>query len=222
MHEMQRSPLIDPQPRPISITSLIAIAVVSGLVGGVSVSIGLAHRQGRLLAPCVCPPPPAAVLPSPMDAPPRCSPPPAPPASAQEAAPPPAPIDVPPPVYTKDTCPATPRLVVRHRGGTFHISRRDRDQMLADNNDLATSARFVPAMRDGRPNGFKVYAVRPCSLIHQLGFRNADRIVSVDGMDISTPDHALEAYTRIQDRTRFTIRLVRLEQPMDLRIQIDP
>jgi general secretion pathway protein C len=220
MQEMKQSPMVDT--RQISITSLIAIAVVSGLFGGVSVSIGLAHMRGRFLTPCVCPQPPAAVVPSPMHALPLYTPPPAPPASAQEAVPPLSPVDVPPPVYTKDTCPSTPHLVVRHRGGTFHISRRDYDQLLDDNSALATSARFVPSIRDGHPNGFKIYAVRPCSLIYQLGFRNADRIISVNGMDISTPDRALEAYARIKDLPQFTIQLVRLEQPMNLRIQIDP
>jgi general secretion pathway protein C len=42
-------------------------------------------------------------------------------------------------------------------------------KMVASPMQLAKSARFVPDVRDGKPHGFKIYALRPSSVFAKLG-----------------------------------------------------
>ena len=46
---------------------------------------------------------------------------------------------------------------------------------------VAKETRFVPAIKDGKPHGVKVYAIQLGSRHHKQGFKNGDTIVSVDG-----------------------------------------
>lgn len=61
---------------------------------------------------------------------------------------------------------------------------------------VARAARIVPSVRDGKPHGFKLYAIRPGSIYVVLGLRNGDTITAVNGDDITTPDKALRIYTQ--------------------------
>lgn len=84
---------------------------------------------------------------------------------------------------------------------------------------LAGGARVVPAMKDGKPHGFKLYAIRPGSTFARLGFANGDTLVAIDGKRVDSPDLALEAYASLRGakagRT-ITVALVRGGKPLTL------
>jgi len=61
---------------------------------------------------------------------------------------------------------------------------------------LAREARIVPAITDGKPSGFKLFAIRPGSLGAALGFQNGDTVETMNGLTLDTADAALEAYTK--------------------------
>lgn len=83
--------------------------------------------------------------------------------------------------------------------------------------DCATgSARVVPSFRDGKPNGFKVFAIRAKSLWAAAGFQNGDTWLSVNGMPLDGPDKALEAYAQVRKASRFTVELERAGKPVTL------
>jgi general secretion pathway protein C len=94
------------------------------------------------------------------------------------------------------------------------------DRMLADNEQLASAARIVPSVIDGKPVGFKLYAVRPGSWLDRLGVRNGDTLESVNGYELATPAQALLAYTILRNETRFAVRIVRRGQPQTLSFEI--
>ena len=71
---------------------------------------------------------------------------------------------------------------------------------------LGASCRIVPTIHDARPAGFKLYAIRPNSLFARLGLQNGDRIVRINGTELTTPDRALEIYTQVRQA-----RLVRVD-----------
>ncbi|HOX42451.1 MAG TPA: hypothetical protein PK668_02585 [Myxococcota bacterium] len=78
---------------------------------------------------------------------------------------------------------------------------------------LASQARIVPALKDGKPNGFKLFAIRPGSLHAELGIMNGDVIQSVNGIELSSPEQALEAYTRLRTASELVVQLERRGQP---------
>jgi general secretion pathway protein C len=94
------------------------------------------------------------------------------------------------------------------------------DDLLSDAPGLATSARIVPSIKDGQPNGFKLYAIRPSSYFAKLGFQNGDTITQFNGMDISSPEKALEAYSKLRSVSKITIEIIRRGQPVSLEYTI--
>jgi general secretion pathway protein C len=122
-----------------------------------------------------------------------------------------------------DERPDSQALVDAHVRCTGHTCTLDRvllDHLLANTTSLATAARFVPSIRDGRPNGFKLYAIRPGSIFGRLGFQNGDTVKTVNGLDMSTPEAVLGAYTKVRNASHLTIALERRGEPLTLEISI--
>ena len=92
--------------------------------------------------------------------------------------------------------------------------------MLANPMEVARGARVVPAMKNGKASGFKLYAVRPTSIFAKLGLENGDTIVRVNGFDLTTADKALEVYTKLRDASTIQIDLERRHQPLTLTYSI--
>ncbi len=81
----------------------------------------------------------------------------------------------------------------------FDVDLEKWSQIVADPTAAAKGARVVPAMKDGKPLGFKLYAVKPDSFIAHLGLENGDTVTTVDGEPIASPDKALAAYSKLRD-----------------------
>lgn len=92
---------------------------------------------------------------------------------------------------------------------TYEVERAAIDKNLNDLNKLATQARIVPAFKDGKAQGFKFFSIRPNSLYSQIGVKNGDVIRRINGMDLNSPEKALELYTKLKDSNRIEIELER-------------
>lgn len=104
--------------------------------------------------------------------------------------------------------------------GQCVIRRALVDRVLADSEELANAARLVPAIVDGKPAGFKVFAVRAGSWLDRLGVRNGDLLQSINRYDLTTPEQALLAYMSLRNETRFVVRIVRRGEPQTLSFEI--
>lgn len=110
---------------------------------------------------------------------------------------------------------------VRAKGSRHVVVERALvDRILANPARAARSARIVPSMRNGKPHGFKLYAIRSGSILAALGFRNGDTVTAINGLDVTTPDKAVEVYTRLRDAKRLDVALERRGKPIRLRIDI--
>ena len=135
----------------------------------------------------------------------------------------PSPSPTPPPVaatpsrrrknpYAKDI--AELSKGVRSLGGNkWEIQRRTLNKVLGNTAMLASQARIVPSSRNGKPNGFKLYAIRPGSIYQLIGMSNGDTIHAINGARIDTPDKALEVYTKVRNASHLTISFSRRGQP---------
>jgi hypothetical protein len=81
---------------------------------------------------------------------------------------------------------------------TFEIDSATWDKLFANPAEVVKGARLVPAMRNGKPEGFKIYAIKPESLVARLGFQNGDTLVAILGEPMSSLDRGLEVYTKIR------------------------
>jgi general secretion pathway protein C len=98
----------------------------------------------------------------------------------------------------------------------YQVNRDLLDKLLADTNALARSARIVPNVVDGKANGFKLYAIRPNSVYATIGLQNGDAIQAINGYDMSSPDKALEVYTKLRRANHLTVSITRHGQNQTL------
>lgn len=101
------------------------------------------------------------------------------------------------------------------------IDRKRFEALLADPAVLARSARVVPNMEDGEPRGFKLYGIRRSGLLGELGFKNGDLILSVQGGAIEGLDDALKAYTELSKSPPDTIRVGITRRGAELELTFD-
>jgi hypothetical protein len=99
---------------------------------------------------------------------------------------------------------------------THEITRALVDKVLLNPMAASKGARVVPAVKDGKPDGFKLYAIRPNSIYAKLGLQNGDTLQSINGLALTSADAALEVYTKVRDARRFEIALVRRGSPVKL------
>jgi len=135
------------------------------------------------------------------------------------AAPPPPPVAPPPAAEGNpdaDLLAAVDKGVKKIDETHYEIDRSLVDKILADPTAAARAARIVPSIKDGKPNGFKLYAIRPNSLFAKIGLQNGDTVSSINGFDMSSPDKALEVYTKVRSASNLSISLIRRGQPQNM------
>jgi general secretion pathway protein C len=102
----------------------------------------------------------------------------------------------------------------------FTVRRSVYDAIQGDPFLLLAGVRIVPSLRDGGPSGFKIYAVRPGSVLALLGFHNGDLILAINGRNVSSPDAALETFSALRSANRIVCELERSGRRMLIEVDI--
>jgi len=112
-------------------------------------------------------------------------------------------------------------MAVRKVGdNNYVLDRREVNGMLQDFNKLLTQVRVVPHFADGKPDGFKIFNIRPGSLFASLGMVNGDIIKRVNGLDITGPEQALQMFQQLRDENQVTVDLERFRKNLTLQYDI--
>ena len=102
----------------------------------------------------------------------------------------------------------------------YEIDRALVEKILQNPMAVAKGARVVPAVVNGKPAGFKLYAIRPSSVYAKLGLTNGDTLSAINGMELTTADKALEVYTKLREATSLEVEIQRRGKPMTLKYTI--
>ena len=78
------------------------------------------------------------------------------------------------------------------------------------------SARIVPHEENGQVVGVKLYGIRRNSLLGKLGLQNGDLLRTINGFEMSSPDTALEAYSRLRSASNLSVAVTRRGRPMNI------
>ena len=112
-------------------------------------------------------------------------------------------------------------ITVRKIGDNNYVmDRREVEGVLQDFNKLLTQIRVVPHFSNGKPDGFKVFNIRPNSLFMKLGMVNGDIIKRVNGLDITGPEQALQMFQQLRDESRITLDLERFRKNLTLQYEV--
>ena len=103
----------------------------------------------------------------------------------------------------------------------FNIQRSVVDKVLANQGSLMKTARVIPHEEDGRVVGMRLYGIRRNSLLGRLGVRNGDMLRTINGFDMTSPDSALEAYTRLRTADSLTLAIKRQNKDMTIQYRIE-
>jgi general secretion pathway protein C len=91
----------------------------------------------------------------------------------------------------------------------YAIQRSTLETVMGNLASLTRSARFVPELRGGKPVGFRILAVRPDGPVASIGLQNGDIVSSLNGLEISSPERSLEAYSKLKSASHLTLALER-------------
>jgi general secretion pathway protein C len=85
-------------------------------------------------------------------------------------------------------------------GPVMRIDRARVEQSLNNLPALMRDARIVPYMEAGRLAGYRLSNIKPGSVYQQLGLRNNDVVLSVNGDTLTGPDQLVSLYEDLSGR----------------------
>jgi len=91
----------------------------------------------------------------------------------------------------------------------YEIKRHTLELALRNLHSLSKWVHVTPESRDGKPFGFRVFAIKPNGPVAKLGLRNDDVLISIHGLGIATADQVLNAYGKLKQAPRLELGLVR-------------
>ena len=102
----------------------------------------------------------------------------------------------------------------------YTVDRKEVDNALSNLSEVATQARIVPSFKNGKPNGFKMFSIKPGSIYSKIGLKNGDVIKKINGYEMNSPDKALELYQKLKDAQSVSLELDRRGQGMNMNYNI--
>nr|HEX4317349.1 type II secretion system protein GspC [Kofleriaceae bacterium] len=107
-------------------------------------------------------------------------------------------------------------LIKKIDDNNYEIDKSLVAKVLENPMSVAKGARVVPAIKNGKPDGFKLYAIKPDSVFAKMGLTNGDTLESINGMELTSADKALEVYTKVRDSTNLQVEITRRGKPMTI------
>ncbi len=101
------------------------------------------------------------------------------------------------------------------------IPRSEAERARSNLGELLKSAHLVPNVVNGSTEGFMVRMIRPDSLLAQLGLRVGDVVMQVNGVELSSPEKALQIFTQLRDARNISLGLVRGGEQLSFDYAVD-
>ena len=112
--------------------------------------------------------------------------------------------------------PALAKGIQKVSATEFNIDRSVVDKILENQSELMRQARIVPEQENGKVVGIRMFGIRPETLLGTLGMENGDRLQTINGFDMASPEKALEAYARLRTADKLVVQVNRKGQNMNL------
>jgi general secretion pathway protein C len=117
-----------------------------------------------------------------------------------------------PTVLTPST-PSTLGSNIRPAGkNRWVMDRREIENAVDNLPQLLTKARIVPNFSEGKPDGFRIFAITEDSLYAKIGLQNGDVLHRVNGIEVKDPQNFLKVFEQLKDESAITVDLVRNNQ----------
>jgi general secretion pathway protein C len=102
----------------------------------------------------------------------------------------------------------------------YVIARAEVEKARANIGELLKQARMEPNIVNGQTNGFVVKMIQPRSLLGQLGLQVGDVVTQVNGVELNSPEKALQVFQQLREARRLSVDLLRGNQPLSLQYEV--
>jgi general secretion pathway protein C len=103
----------------------------------------------------------------------------------------------------------------------MNVDRSVVDYVLENQAEMMKTARIVPEKgADGKAVGIRLFGIRPDTMLGTLGLQNGDRIETINGFNMSSPEEALNAYARLRTANKLSLKVTRRGQPTTIDLNI--
>lgn len=102
----------------------------------------------------------------------------------------------------------------------YLLDSRKVQQSLENPQHILTDARLLPNIRDGRHEGFSISEVVPGGLYSNLGLKNGDILLRINGLKISNPEVAIQAMSALKGMNELNLDIIRNGKNMSMQYQI--
>lgn len=89
------------------------------------------------------------------------------------------------------------------------LDRREIDNAMKNLPELLTKARIIPNFKDGKPDGFRIFAIAKGSLYSKIGLQNGDILNRINGVEVKDPQNFMKVLEQLKDENNIHIDLVR-------------
>ena len=110
--------------------------------------------------------------------------------------------------------------IVRVDTGTWQVRREKLLENFANVGSLSAQATVTPYFVQGQQLGFRLSRLRTGSVLQQIGLQEGDVLQKVNGLDIHTPQEALQAYQQLQTESTVRLSVLRNNSPTTLTYEI--
>ncbi len=136
-------------------------------------------------------------------------------------APPPGLAPVARPAVERQQSAASFRDGIRQLGERrYEVQRRTLEAWLGNLRELAGEVRVVPETRDGKTAGVRLDHMPPRGSFAAIGLRNGDVIRAVNGLELDSPERALDAYLKLRLASHISLAADRAGQRIDIEYDI--
>jgi general secretion pathway protein C len=117
---------------------------------------------------------------------------------------------VPPPPPATNAVPAEIASKIQRVGPTeFNVERQAITEIIERQAELMKIFRISPVQENGRVVGLQLLGVRPETILGVLGFETGDRLQTINGFDMTSPETAMQAYARLRTADHLTVQVNR-------------
>jgi general secretion pathway protein C len=110
--------------------------------------------------------------------------------------------------------------IVRVDTGTWQVRREKLLENFANVGSLSSQATVTPYFVQGQQLGFRLSQIRAGGVLQQIGLQEGDVLQKVNGLDIYTPQEALQAYQQLQTESTVRLNILRNNSPTTLTYEI--
>ena len=105
----------------------------------------------------------------------------------------------------------------------YRVRRDTAAAMIREADFYKHGARYVPALKNGAPDGYKLFAIRPGSVFDKTGFKNADTVHAINGATLADVDDLVSLMNDAKRKVKeFRFDITRDGQKLSLHIELAP